>query len=177
MGKLDLDERIRKLAERSRFKKKIFPLLSDPELGSRPFKNGEFSNCFGTTAYVLGINNLLWYLHPEERFRSQDLIFPLKEDRPGYVAGRIIYMFLKDKTRVVKYEERTIDDIVSFGEIEPDELTHVNINLKLIHTGVYLGELNNEEIMFHQKGYGGEFKCIPVFEYSASLISFHRIIS
>lgn len=138
-----------------------------------PTKN--ISNCFGTVAHLSGIEEeVLGYWQsvlrtPEvrKRRRSYDYI-QYNQVGPGYVGPLPMTLFLTHNRNAREIgKSQAVDNVVSFFEEVADE----NGFRRLIHSGIYLGEFDGMEMMFHQNGTDGRFEIMPVEHYIRSMYS------
>lgn len=120
------------------FVPRINRLLSDSNLRKQD------SNCWGTIAWVLGIEDqILEGFHKNHKQRK----------KPGFIDPRLIQYFLTFNSNISIVGEGNTGDIISFER-----------HLDLQHGGIYLGETKKGKIMFHQRD-DGVFEIIPLKKY------------
>ena len=160
--------KLEEILKDSTFAIKLSKLLEKPLLGNEYLnpKNRETkykSNCWGTTAWVLNIENEIL-----NRFKSKGYFVRSSEDRPGYIDGGIMEAFLTSG-KLKRKNKKAISGIVSFW-----------VASSLVHTGVYLGQSDDHDLIFHQSEYGGPFEITSLESqicrgYSYSKLRFHSL--
>jgi hypothetical protein len=151
-------------------RERIEYLLANPELGREiigDFRSlSRYSNCHGTTLWVLGIK-------PKAEYRPELLpdFLPAKErDRPGFMNKILMGKILHEKCEIVDNVRDALPGVVGFwaGWDNParprDEWAVVE------HTGVYVGEGR----IFHQPNTGRPFGITFLEEEIADMASFDR---
>ena len=133
------------------------------------------SNCFGTVAHLLGIEDdvlLYWQrvLRTPEIRQEREIYdyIQYNEDGPGFIGPLPMTLFLTKSSEAREIGKRKAAlNIVSFFE----EVADQNNSRTLWHTGIYLGEFDGMEMMFHQNGTCGRFELLPVEHYLRNMYS------
>lgn len=155
----------------SRFREKIDYVLNNENIcGMGIIKRGasytEYSNCHGTTLFTLNAINDFLKDFPFKTSRLNGAIvlgdynstsasfIPTNMNRPGHLSHKHAYYFLMNKCKKIGKLEK--DSIIAHLENEKEgDIFEEN---ELVHTSIYLGKVNNEDLIFHQNGLGGEFQ-------------------
>lgn len=155
-------EQLDRLIASSLFSDRIGPLRAHTEWGRKPLNYGQMSNCCGTVIYVIKAEHVIWRIWG--RFVNEGVdfgdavYFPTELPRtPGYVGRRAMKEFLYGNGHVREAEkENAKDSIVAFspGRGSPP-----------LHCGVYLGQIDGQDVMFHQDHAGVCFETLRVGEY------------
>jgi hypothetical protein len=154
------------LVGQSRHRSRITYLDKHPELGTRRFVPGELGdlilpNCYGTLIYVLGLNKLFhrWANNGEM------VVFPqLVESGPAFIQTGVMGKFLDEFCEPC---DPVQDCIVSSDSSNP-EIGHP------YHTGLYLGRIEQDYIMFHQYGRGGIFEISTLRTHKRKVFEYER---
>ena len=129
---------------------RIERLLANQDLGSKEIIPRIRPNCYGTTLYVLGLDQELLELYQRLIIRDIDpasLLTLSPEDRPNYVGSLLMEIFLQSG-RFTLVEEAIPEEIITFSWVLGRDDTPC-----MSHSGVYLAE----DQMFHQHNSGGPF--------------------
>jgi hypothetical protein len=146
---------------------KIKYLLENPILATKSLNglDNYFSNCHGTTAYVLGAEKTFREMAQKPQY------FLYAEGRPAYADRDLMKAFLDEHTRPVE-ENHEFGDIVSFwskirrGEgLSATELLESKPVKTIEHTAILIDPKN--ELVFHQEETGREFNISTIDKYVA----------
>ena len=169
---------IEEAVEHSMYRERMFFLLQNPQLGHKPIRmSGRYketcSNCFGTTLCIIGKESIFRRsTHSKEENGAIILgepgsdtfcIFPLDEQRPGYVGTEFMEGFIKNRcTQSTQKEKDCI--IATTGKYVDDEGFHKGYGL--LHTCIYLGRIQGKSWVIHQEQEGKSYEAIPLCTFS-----------
>lgn len=163
---------VKNIVESSRYKDKISFLLENPGLARKTLKvlGGYYNqkpNCFGTIIFLL--NEQRRFIENYEHTKDNEVIIiggPGKEEgfcifseeeRPGYIGSLFMKWFLQNCCKKIPEKER--DCIIA--AIPTDYINH-----GLLHTSLYLGNINNKLWIFEQEGEGLSFRFTAFRNYN-----------
>ena len=158
------------LIESSRYGDRISFLLDNPHLAEKELgKSGEYSCCHGTVTYILNANEIMKQLWQEAGHEldnhsdaSGNFIQIPNNERPGYVGGDPMELFLNN----FYHSSKHLDTVVGFFWKNPKAEYY---GFGLGHTGIYLGNLNSEDIMFNQKELAEPFEITSINTFKNNL--------
>ncbi len=174
-------ERFGYLIDGSRFGDKIRYLMDNPELARRIILEGNNlkPNCWGTVAYVLGVEDLITKQYVAEGNRLDDFssaegdfIFFPENSTPGYVGREPFDSFLNRNESVVEVDGFSPDSIIAFYWENEYGLDFCGFGQR--HAGICLGCENGNRIFFHQESEGMDFGIETVGEYEGGKYSKFR---
>ena len=156
------------LIDRSIFKDKIDLLLNNHQLGSRKLttldssfcERDVYPNCFGTVLFLLGaerdfLKNLKYEKGKDNEFivlsnEGSFAVFPSKFNGPGSLQPEHMKLFLRRKCR--ELQKPNIGSVVSTGGFVLDGEGYPEGYSDIIHSALYLGELDGKSYIFEKDG-------------------------
>ena len=163
-----IEAKSREVVENSPLKEKIEPLLSNPLLCEKVIRGTTtLSNCFGTASYILGIDTLVsvhWDGLDDAAFKMSGHYVLLDMNRPGYIGKMPMAHFIHDRMHETD-KEASFLHLVAVSDPSAIDVGYKIQYTKLIHCAIYLGNIEGEEIIFHQYDYGGKFGFLPLKDY------------
>jgi len=133
--------------------------LAQRKLGKNPKNDPIMPNCYGTSAFILGLNDLvreLWVSHGFQLNDSSksprgDFVFADSANFPGYIGRWPMTLLLNN----LKKTEKTPGAIVAYFYEDPLNPSCRELNLR--HTGVHLFNSDGIDYSFHQIAHGEDW--------------------
>lgn len=153
------EEALSKISSEQR--KAITNLLAKSEIGRDCIgldvrNNQKYSNCHGTTAFILRLENPLLKIASRDAYFRDSEIF-LANSRPGYVMGGLIADLINKRGREIS-QECAVGELIAFNRIWkgiPD----------FSHSAIYLGKFGGQDLMFHQQNTALPFSLSTFQDY------------
>ncbi|MEK6934230.1 MAG: hypothetical protein AABW75_05135 [Nanoarchaeota archaeon] len=161
-------EEVTNLIEGLKFRDKIDYLLKNPELESKKLTNLDslfcerefYPNCFGTVLFLFGAERDFLKDLKYERGKNNEFIvlsnegsfavFPSKFNGPGSLQPEHMKLFLRRKCR--ELQKPNIGSVVSTGGFVLDGEGYPEGYSDIIHSALYLGELDGKSYIFEKDG-------------------------
>jgi len=149
----EMQRRIQFLLEHQKYSRKILGIRLD---------NGHIvRNCFGTSAYVLGLEQIardLWISKKhklnDKRSPMGNYIFHKEDEFPDHIGTLPMLHLLTTLKKV----DKTPGAITAYFYDNPTDKSFPGWNLR--HTGVYLFTIHEKDVMFEQNGRGGSWQFV-----------------